>query len=178
MRNFIVGSASPQTQLFLLNSLLEQPRSESTVGSPPSAKIIGVSAPPNAPKITDQVFPPRSSLRDSRVGRSLYVLRKKTPPSIDLATQKILVDPLTPHDNSERTKQNIPSVPPSQLPSAPAAATSVPRYRDCPRIDLVTLVRENQMAKKLQKKKLTAPPPQKERRRCVIPQGSGYEKSR
>jgi len=174
MRNYIVGGAGPQP----LNSLSEQPRGESTVGISPPANVTGLSAPLNAPKISGHVSLPRSPPRDSRVEQSLYALRKNAPPSVDPAKQSILVDSLTPHDNSERTKQNSPSVSPSQIPSAPTAATTVPRYQDCPRIDLVTLVREKQRAKKLQKKKLTAPPPQKERRRRVAPQGSGYEKSR
>jgi len=178
MRNFIIGSVGPQTQLFPLHSFSEQPRGESIVGVSPPAKVTRLSAPLDAPKISGQVSPPRSSLRDSRVEQSPYALRKNTSPSIELAKQSILVDSLSSHDNLERTKQNSPSVPPPQTPSAPTAATTVPRYQDCPRIDLVTLVREKQKAKKLQKKKPTAPSPQKERRRRVIPQGSNYEKSR
>ena len=178
MRNFIIGGAGPQTHLIPLNSLSEQPRGASTVGSPPSAKVTGLSAPLDAPKISGQVSPPRSLLRDSQVERSPYAPPKNTSPSIDLAKQSILVDSLTPHDNSEQTKQDSASVPPSQIPSAPAVASTVPRYRDCPRIDLVTLVREKQKAKKLQKLKLTAPLPQRERHRRAIPQGSSYEKSR
>jgi hypothetical protein len=61
---------------------------------------------------------------------------------------------------------------------APAAATTAPLFHDCPRIDLVTLVREKEKAKKRQKKKLTAPLLQKERRRRVIPRDASYEKFR
>ena len=176
MRNFIIGGARPQP----LNCLSEQPCGESTVRTHPPTKVTGVSAPLDAPKISGHPSPPRSPLRDSRVEQSLYAVQKNAPPSIDPAKQSILVDSLTPHrdDNLERTKQYNPSVPPPQIPSAPVAATNVPCYQDCPRIDLVTLVREKHKAKKLQKKKLTAPSPQKERRRRVIPQGSSYEKSR
>ena len=178
MRNFIIGGSGPQTQPFHLNSLSEQPRGEPTVGIVPPAKVTGLSASLDTSKISGHVSPPRSPLRDPQVEQSLYTLRKNTSPSIELAKQSTLVDSLTPHDNLEQTKQDSPFVPPSQIPSAPTAVTTVPRYQDCPRIDLVTLVREKQKAKKLQKKKLTAPSPQKERRRRVIPKGLNYEKSR
>ena len=178
MRNFIIGSAGSQTQRFSPNNLSKPPRNESTVRSPPPAKVTGLSAPLDTPKIFGRMSLLRSPLRDSRVEQSPYARRKDPPPSVDLAKQNILVDSLAPHDHSERTKQNSASVQLPQIPLAPAAATAVPLCQDYPRIDLVALVREKQKAKKLQKKKLTVPPLQKERRRRVIPQDSSYEESR
>ena len=125
MRNFIIGSAGPQTRLFPLNGLSEQPRGEFTVGTSSPAKAACLSTPLDTPKISGQVSPPRPPLRDSRVKQSPRALRKNTSPSIELAKQSILVDSLIPHEDSERTKHNSASVPPSQIPSAPATATTV-----------------------------------------------------
>ena len=103
------------------------------------------------------------------------------PPSIDLAMQSTLVDSLVdslaPHNNSEPLKPET-SVPFSQIPLAPTTAATASLCQDCPRIDLVALVREKQKVKKLQKKKLSAPTLQKGQRRRVVPQDSSHEKSR
>lgn len=178
MRNFIIGSAGFQTQRFSRNNLSGPPRNEFTVRSTSPAKVTDPSAPLDAPKISGRMSLLKSPLRDSRVEQSPYARRKNTPPSIDLAKQSILVDSLAPHDNSERTKQCSTSVPLPQVPLAPAAAATVPLCQDCPWIDLVTLVREKQKVKKLQKKKLTVLPLQKERHRRVIRHDSNYEKFR
>jgi len=176
MRNFIIGNAGPKTQHFSPNNLSEPPRDEFTIRSSPPAKVTSLSAPLDAPKISGRVSLLRSPLRDSRAEQSPYARRKNAPPSIDLAKQSTLVDYMALHNHSERTKQDSAFVPLSHTPLAPAVAA--PLCQDCPRIDLVKLVREKQKAKKPPKKKLTAPPLQKERRRRVIPRDSGYEKPR
>ena len=170
MRNFVIGSADLRTQCFPLS---EPRHDEFPVRPSPPAKVTGSSVPLGTPKISSRVSPLRPPLRDFRLGRLPQARGTNAPPSIDPAKQSTLVASLVPHDES---KQPNTSVPFSQTPLM--AATAVPLCQDCPRIDLVAFVREKQKAKKLQKKKLSAPPLQKEQRRRVIPQDSSYEKFR
>ena len=181
MRNFIIGCPALQTRRFSPDDLSELRRGESTVRPSPPAKITDLSASINAPKISGRVSLLGSPTHGSRVEKSPYTRRSArttTPPSIDLAKQSTLVDSLALHDNSKRPEQDNTSALFSQIPLAPAAAAAVPPRKDCPRIDLIALVREKQKAKKLPKKKPFTPPLQNERRRRVVSQDSRYEKLR
>jgi len=169
MRNFIVGSADLQTQR---PTLSEPRRDDFTVGASPPAKLTNSSVPLDAPKISRRVSPLRSPPREFRLEKSPYARRPNTPPSIGLAKQNTLVDPLVQHDSSKQPKRD------STFSQTPLAAAPVPFYHDCPRIDLVALVREKQKAKKLKKMKLSVPPLQKVQRRRVIPRDSSYERFR
>ena len=101
------------------------------------------------------------------------------PPSVGQAKRSTLVDFVEPHDNSEQQKQDRTSVSFSPLPLFPTTTgTTVPLCQDCPRIDLVALVREKQKTRKIRKKKLSVVLLQKEQYRRVIPEDLNSEKSR
>ena len=181
MRNFIVGSAGLQTRRLSPDDVSEPKQDELAIRPSPPAKTPGLSAPLDAQKLSGRVSLLRSPARDSSAEKAPYMRRSSradAPTSIELANQSTLVDSLAPHDNSEQLKQDPTPVPFPQAPSVPTITTTAPLYQDCPRIDLVALVREKQKAKMLQRKKLSALPSPKEPQCRVILQDSSSKKTR
>ena len=179
-KNFVIGSVGLQTRHLLPGDFSESKRDEFTIGSPLPAKVPGLSSPLDAEKYSCQVSPLRSPTRDSRVEKPPYMrrsLRTNASSSICLADQSTLVDPLAPHDNLEQPEQDRTYAPLPQIPLAPTVVTAPPS-QDCPRIDLVALVREKRKAKKLQQMKLPVSPSPKRPFRRVIPQDSSSKKTR
>jgi len=175
MRHFVIGSVNLETRRFSTDNLSIPRRDELTVRPSPTAKAASLSVPLDARKPSGRVSPPRSPIHDSQVEKLPYMrISSKTdvPPLTGLAEQSTLVDPLTLHDNPDPPKQDHTLDP---FPLLPTTATTAPQYQDCPRIDLVALVREKQKAKRLQEKQLTV---SKEPRRRRIPQGPNPKKSR
>ena len=178
IRNFVIGSASLQTGRLSPNNLSEPPRDEPTVRLPTPVLAAHLSVPFDARKPPDRVSPLKTPMRDAKVKKSPYMRRSSrinVPPLTGLAEQSTLVDCLAPHDNLEQLKRDNTPVPSPQIPLLPTTTTTAPFCRDCPRIDLVALVREKQKATKLRKKKLSVP---KEPRRRAIPNDMDPKKSR
>ena len=175
MRNFIIGSAGLRPQRSCPANVSEPRREEYIVRSPPSAKVAGFSVPLNAKKISDPASPLKSPLHDSGFGQSSHAWQKNTPLSADLAKHNTPIESLAPRDDSHRQKLDGTLDPISHIPLAP---TPTLPCHDCPRIDLVALVREKQKAKKFQKKKLPAPTLRKEQRRRVISRDPNQEQFR
>ena len=181
MKNFIIGSPGLQTRSFPPSNLSEPWHDELTLKSPPPPNATDLPAPPDALKLSDQISPPRSPAPDSRSEKPLYArvsTRINAPLSAEPARRKTPIGSVAPHDRSERQRQDRASIPFSPIPLAPAAATAVPLFQECPRIDLVALVREKHKARKLQKQKLSVALLQKEKYRRVIPRDSSSEKFR
>jgi len=178
MRAFVIGSASLRIRHLSPNGLSEPRYDEFTVRLTTPAKAVDTSVPFDARKPSGRVSPPRSLIHDARVRKSPYMRKSSriaVPPLTGVAEQSTLVNSLAPHDNSEQPKQDSTLVPSPQIPLLPPTATTIPLCQDCPRIDLVALVREKQKAKKLQKKKPSVP---KEPRRRAIPLGTHPKRSR
>ena len=178
MRSFVIGSANLQTRRFSTDNLSSPWRDEFTVRPSPSAKAASISAPLDARKLSGHVSPLNSPMSDSTVKKSQYMripLMITVPPLTGLAEQTTLVDSLAPHDNPEPPKQDRTSDTFPQIPLLPVTVTTAPLCQDCPRIDLVALVREKQKVKNLQEKQLSVP---KKLRRRKFPQGLNSKKSR
>ena len=178
MRDFVIGSASLQTRRLSPNNLSEPRRDELTVRLPTPVLAADLSVPFDARKPPDRVSPLRTPIRDAKVKKSPHMRRSSrinVPPLTGLAEQNTLVDSLVPHDNSEQLKQDTTLVPPPQIPLLPTTTTTAPFCLDCPRIDLVALVREKQKATKLRKQKLSV---SKGPRRRVISNDMDPKKSR
>ena len=179
MKNFVIGSVGLQTRRLSPNDLSEPKQDVLAVRSPPPTKASGFSAPLDTKKFTSRVSPLRSPTRDSRVEKAPYMRRSSrtnASPSIDPAKQSILVDSSPPQDDSEQSKLDQTLVLQDFL--VPTTGTTVSLRENCPRIDLVALVREKQKARKLHRKKLSAFPLSKELRRRVIPQDLSSNKTR
>jgi len=163
MRDFIIGSPRLQTQYLTPSNFSEPRRDEFAVRLSPPAESTSLPVPFNAGKPSGRVSSLRSPVRDSRVEKSPYMRRSsrtEIPPLIGLAEQSTLVDSLAPYENMEQPKQDTTSVPSRQIPLLPPTPATAPLCQDCPRIDLVALVREKKKAKRLQKKKLRRATPQ------------------
>lgn len=181
VRDFVIGSVGLQTRRFSPNNLPEPLGDGLIVKSSPPVEVSGLSVPLDPRKLSGQGSPLRSPTRTSRVEKSPYMRRSTratTPPSIGLAHQTTLVDSLIQHSTSEQQKPDRTNSPPSQIPLAPTAAATVSPHQDCPRIDLVALVRDKQKAEKLQKKKSYALRLREEPHHRVDPRGPGSEKFR
>ena len=179
-KNFVIGSAGLQARHLLPGDFSESGRDGFTIRSPLPAKVPGLPSPLDAEKYSCQVSPLRSPTRDSRIEKSPYMRgssRTNASSSIRLADQSTLVDPLAPHDNLEQPEQDRTHAPLPQIPLVPTVAAAPPS-QDCPRIDLVALVREKRKAKKLQQMKLPVSPSPKRPFRRVIPQDSSSKKTR
>lgn len=180
MRCFVIGSVNLQTQRFSTNNL-SNPRCDGfTVRPSPPAKVASISnsVPLDARKPSGLVSPLKSPIHDSQVEQSPYMRissKIDAPPLTGLAEQNTLVDSLALRDNPDTPKQDRTFDPFPQIPLLPTTATTSPLYQDCPRIDLVALVREKQKAKRLQEKQPYVP---REPRRRKIPQGLNPKKSR
>lgn len=98
------------------------------------------------------------------------------PPSIDLAQESTLIDSLPAHDTSGQPKPDRTSVPRSPVSPFQKAPSTVLLPENCPRIDLIALVREKQKTKKVPKQKLLAP--REELHRRVEPRGPSSESFR
>lgn len=176
-RDFIIGRAGLQTRRLSPNTLPEPLHDESAVRLSPPGRVTGSSIHPDTRKPSGHVSPLRSLTRDSRLKKSPYMRRSpriNTPP-IDLAEQSTLVNSFVPHDGLEQPKQDGISVPSPQIPLAPTPAATVSPRQDCPRIDLVALVREKRKTKKPQKKKLSVLPLLKEQPRRMVPRDLSSE---
>jgi hypothetical protein len=181
VRDFVIGSTGLQTRRISLHNLSEPMRDGLTVESSLPAKVPSLSVPPDPRILSGQAASLRSPTRNRRVEKSPYMhgsTRTTTPPSIGLAHQTTLVDSFIQHDTCEQPKQDRTHSPPLQISRAPATVATVSLDQDCPRIDLVALVRDNRKAKKFQKKKPFVPLLREELHRRINPRGPGPQKSR
>lgn len=148
------------------------------VRTPPSAKVADLPVPLDSQKLSGQFSPLKSPTHSSRIEKLPNVPRSTTtniPPPIGLARQSTLVDSLAPQDTSEKPNQDCISAPPSQPSLFPTAASTVSPLKDCPRIDLIALVREKQKTKKVQKKKPSVFLLREDPHRRVDPRGHSSE---
>ena len=179
MRDFVIGS-SIRTRSLSFGSLSEPLRDRFTVIASPPAKAANSSVPLASRKLSSQISPPRSPTRSSRIGKSPNMGRSPTTNNLSIgpAQQNILVDSSAPQNTSEQPKHDSISVPPSRAFLFPTAASTVSFSDDCPRIDLIALVRDRQKAKKVQKKKPSGFLLREEPYRYVDPRGSNPESLR
>ena len=179
MRDFVIGS-SLKTRRFSPEDLLEPLDNELTARLPPPTKVTSLSAPVDV----RELFGHASSLRSPTLippgegSPRVRGLAKISTPPIDVAQQGTPVGPLTPHDTPGQLEQDRTPVPTLQIPLIPTAAATAPPCLDCPRIDLVALVREKQKAKRLRKGGPSAPFLPDEPLRRVDSQGPRSQKLR
>lgn len=172
----MIGS-SLGTRYLPLDGSSEPSRDRFAVRTSPPVKLADLSVPLDSRKLSGQASPPRSPPRNSQPP-NIHRSTSNTPRSIGLAKQSTLVDSSTPHDTSEQPKQDRMSVPPSQASVFPTTASTVSLAEDCPRIDLIALVREKQKTKKVQRKKSPVFRLREEPRRRVDPRGLTSESPR
>jgi hypothetical protein len=158
MREFVIGRGL-NTLRFSPENLLEPLGNELTPRPPPPTKVTSLSAPVDV----QELFGHASSLRsptlvlpEEGLPPACGPAKISTPP-IDVAQQSIPVGPLAPHDPPGQLERDRISVSTLQIPLIPTAAATASPCQDCPKIDLIALVREKQKAERLRKGRPSAP---------------------
>jgi hypothetical protein len=181
MANFVLGGPGLEKQPF---SPINLPAlcGRLPVRSSSPAKVPSQTAPLKYRELSGQVSPLRSPIHSIRVSKSPCMRRPvlSNALSIALAQQSTLVDSLVLHETSEKQKQDttLTPVPHSQIPLVPTHVAPVSPHQDCPRIDLLALVREKRKTKKPQGNKLPMLLLREEQHHCLDPRIPGSESFR
>ena len=173
MKNFIIGNISLQAPCSPSNNFPEPLVNGLLDRVPSPAKDPDLSIPSDARKLPGRVsllMPPKCGALVEKLSYARGSTRVVAP-SIGPAQQDTFVDPLTSHDTSVKLKRDCAPVSPSQAPLVLTAAPTGSSCQDCPRIDLVALVREKQKTEKLQRKKQSTLVLREDLRRREDPRG-------